>query len=147
MERKRKELTEEDLIKKYERAKKRRHAEVTKTEKEKASTVERLLSRGQSRKKDEEVIVVKDNTLEINKIRHIDTKTGSFLCLPQEAEVPDFLQKQNISDLTNKPKRPLCALCGNQSRYTCSRTNIPICSLTCYKTATQQPCSANSLKA
>jgi len=51
MERKRKELTEEDLIKKYERAKKRRHAEVTKTEKEKASTVERLLSRGQSRKK------------------------------------------------------------------------------------------------
>lgn len=123
-----KELTEEMLVKREERARKRRLQAAKKAEESKNQTIERL---------------TKTSKAKVKTLRERKTKGGA---------VPTVCYRNTAHSITVSfpagaafpllpsvaPALPPPALCGvsgcsNLKRYSCSRTGVPLCSLACYK--------------
>ncbi|KAL7023478.1 hypothetical protein ACKWTF_012626 [Chironomus riparius] len=121
-------LTAEDIEKSKEKAQKRKQLADEKREKDKKKTMERLLKKQDSK-------TVKSTKLRPNKytipvISYKNSRDGIYLSYPPNLTFP--LQPKTAID---PPKKVLCGItgCKNLKRYSCSKTNIPLCSLECYK--------------
>lgn len=121
-------LTAEDIEKSKEKAQKRKQLADEKREKDKKKTMERLLKKQDSK-------TVKSTKTRPTKhlvpvISYKNTQDGIYLSFP--ANIPFPLQPQTAHE---PPKKILCGMtgCKNAKRYNCSKTNVPLCSLECYK--------------
>lgn len=120
-------LTAEDIEKSKEKAQKRKQLADEKREKDKKKTMERLLKKQDSKMvKSTKMRPVKQQLPVISYRNTADKITLSF---PLNMEFP-------AAKLPIDPPKPvLCGIsgCKNRKRYSCSKTNIPLCSLDCYK--------------
>ncbi|NXU53779.1 IN80B protein, partial [Turnix velox] len=123
-----KELTEEMLVKREERARKRRLQAAKKAEENKNQTIERLTKTNKAKVKAplRERKAKQAPCPVIHYCNAIDRITLSFppglaLPLPPAPALP--------------PPPILCGVsgCPNRKRYSCSRTGLPLCSLACYR--------------
>jgi INO80 complex subunit B len=120
-------LTAEDIEKSKEKAQKRKQLADEKREKDKKKTMERLLKKQDSKMvKSTKMRIVKTQLPVISYRNTADKITLSF---PLHVEFPQA--KHPIEP----PKPVMCGIsgCKNLKRYSCSKTNIPLCSLECYK--------------
>uniref|UniRef100_A0A669PID5 INO80 complex subunit B-like conserved region domain-containing protein n=2 Tax=Phasianinae TaxID=9072 RepID=A0A669PID5_PHACC len=123
-----KELTEEMLVKREERARKRRLQAAKKAEENKNQTIERLTKTHKAKVKALRERRARPAACPVVQYRNAaDLITVSF---PAGA-APPLLP-------STAPPVPPAALCGvsgcaNRRRYCCSRTGLPLCSLACYK--------------
>lgn len=120
-------LTAEDIERSKEKAQKRKALADEKREKDKKKTMERLLKKQDSKMvKSTKMRPVKQQLPVISYRNSKDIITLSF---PLNIEFPQ--RKPPIEP----PKPVLCGItgCKNIKRYSCSKTNIPLCSLKCYK--------------
>lgn len=121
-------LTAEDIEKSKEKAQKRKQLADEKRDKEKKKTMERLL------KKQDSKMVKSTRTRpakqQVPVVSYKNTMTGSFLSFPVNYTLP--LEATTPID---PPKIVLCGIsgCNNPKKYRCSKTNIPLCSLGCFK--------------
>ncbi|XP_062991147.1 INO80 complex subunit B [Elgaria multicarinata webbii] len=123
-----KELTEEMLVKREERARKRRLQAAKKAEENKNQTIERLTKTSKAKVK----------TLRERKARGVVAPTvcyrsaanGITVSFPPGATLPLL-----PSLLPSAPAPTPCGVsgCAHLKRYSCSRTGVPLCSLACYK--------------
>lgn len=126
-EREKQPLTAEDIEKSKEKAQKRKQLADEKREKDKKKTMERLLKKQDSKMvKSTKMRPIKQQLPVISYRNTAEKITLSFplnLAFP-EAKLP-----------IEPPKLVLCGIagCQNRKRYNCSKTNIPLCSLECYK--------------
>ncbi|KAM9378095.1 INO80 complex subunit B [Phaethornis superciliosus] len=124
-----KELTEEMLVKREERARKRRLQAAKKAEENKNQTIERL---------------TKTNKAKVKTLRERKAKPAPcpvvHYCNAADIITVSFPAGVALP-LTPAPPRPLppapllCGVpgCPNPKRYSCSRTGRPLCSLACYR--------------
>lgn len=120
-------LTAEDLEKFKEKAQKRKALADEKREKDKKKTMERLLKKQDSKMvKSTKMRPIKQQLPVVSYRNTADKITLSF---PLHIEFPQ--PKLPIEP----PKPKYCGIpgCKNVKRYSCSKTNIPLCSLECYK--------------
>ncbi|XP_013403423.1 INO80 complex subunit B [Lingula anatina] len=121
-------LTEEQLQKRQQRAKKRKQQAHEKKEKAKKQTVERLLKKQEIKGKGK---TRGSRKSEIPRIRYVNNQQVCTISVPQGFQFPyqTQLQKQPL------PPRSSCGVegCTNAKTYTCSKTGVPLCSLQCYK--------------
>ncbi|XP_037244963.1 INO80 complex subunit B [Falco rusticolus] len=123
-----KELTEEMLVKREERARKRRLQAAKKAEENKNQTIERL---------------TKTNKAKVKTLRERRAKQAScpvvHYCNATDRITVSFPAGMALPLLpTPAPTVPTPVLCGvagcsNHKRYACSRTGLPLCSLACYR--------------
>lgn len=123
-----KEMTEEMLVKREERARKRRLQAAKKAEENKNQTIERL---------------TKTNKAKVKTLRERRAKQAPcpvvHYCNAADRITVSFPAGMALPLLpTPAPAVPPPALCGvsgcsNHKRYSCSRTGLPLCSLACYK--------------
>lgn len=123
-----KELTEEMLVKREERARKRRLQAAKKAEENKNQTIERLTKTHKAKVKALRERRARPAACPVVQYRNAaDLITVSF---PAGAALP-------LLPSTAPPVPPpaLCGVsgCANRRRYCCSRTGLPLCSLACYK--------------
>lgn len=120
-------LTAEDIERSKEKAQKRKALADEKREKDKKKTMERLLKKQDSKMvKSTKMRPVKQPLPVISYRNSADKITLSF---PLNLEFPQ-------AKLPIEPPKPsYCGIpgCKNLKRYSCSKTNIPLCSLGCYK--------------
>ncbi|KAG5672585.1 hypothetical protein PVAND_002701 [Polypedilum vanderplanki] len=121
-------LTAEDIEKSKEKAQKRKKLADEKREKDKKKTMERILKKQDSK-------MVKSTKNKPNKFYHPvisykNTVGGIFLSYP--INYTNIVQPKMPID---PPKPVLCSIsgCNNLKKYSCSKTNVPLCSLACYK--------------
>lgn len=121
-------LTAEDIEKSKEKAQKRKQLADEKREKDKKKTMERLLKKQDS--KMVKSIKIRPVKKLVPVISYCNNSQGSFLNLPLNYEFPLKPQTQ-----IEPPKPKYCGIpgCKNLKRYACSKTNIPLCSLECFK--------------
>lgn len=121
-------LTAEDIEKSKEKAQKRKQLADEKREKDKKKTMERLLKKQDSKMvKSTKMRPVKQQLPVISYRNTAEMITISF---PASMECP--IQAKNAIE---PPETVLCGIegCKNRKRYSCSKTNVPLCSLECYK--------------
>lgn len=120
-------LTAEDIEKSKEKAQKRKQLADEKREKDKKKTMERLLKKQDSKMvKSTKMRPVKQQLPVISYRNTADKITLSF---PLNMEFP-------VAKLPIEPPKPiLCGMdgCKNRKRYNCSKTNVPLCSIECYR--------------
>lgn len=121
-------LTAEDIERSKEKAQKRKQLADEKREKDKKKTMERLLKKQDSKMvKSTKMRPVKQQ-LPVVSYRN----TAERITMSYPLNSPEFPQAK----LPIEPPKPqLCGItgCKNLKRYSCSKTNIPLCSLECYK--------------
>lgn len=120
-------LTAEDIEKSKEKAQKRKQLADEKREKDKKKTMERLLKKQDSKMvKSTKMRPVKQ---QLPVFSYRNTAEKITLSFPVNIEFP--APKISIEP----PVTVLCGItgCKNLKRYSCSKTNIPLCSLECYK--------------
>ena len=118
---------------------KRKEIELQKREEDRIKTMERLLNKKESTtlkntlKSTSSTTVTSVNDISaamIRKIVYIDKESGPTLTFPANMKIP-------IPTLTYKepPPKIKCYVdsCSNFKKYNCSKTNRPLCSLSCYK--------------
>lgn len=121
-------LTAEDIEKSKEKAQKRKQLADEKREKDKKKTMERLL------KKQDSKMVKQTRIRQIKQIVPVisyrNNLNGAFINLPPNFEFPLKAQKAQ-----EPPQPKLCGIsgCKNLRKYSCSKTNVPLCSLECFK--------------
>lgn len=123
-----KELTEEMLVKREERARKRRLQAAKKAEENKNQTIERLTKTHKAKVKALRERRARPAACPVVQYRNAaDRITVSF---PAGAALPLL-----PSAAPPVPPAALCGVsgCANRRRYCCSRTGLPLCSLACYK--------------
>lgn len=122
------ELTEEQLQRRQQRAIKRRKQAHEKREKDKKQTLERLLKKQDTKSKGPKARGSK--RMNIPRVRYLNNSQGVSISMPQGHPFP-FPAKVSESP---KPVA-LCGVagCSNPKKYACSKTNVPLCSLQCYK--------------
>ncbi|EEZ97220.1 INO80 complex subunit B [Tribolium castaneum] len=120
-------MTAEAIQKAAIKSQKRKQLADEKREKDKKKTMERLLKKQESKAaKAAKNKITKAQTPMILYRQNVGLTTVSF---PQGMDWP-------LPGAGGKepPKATLCSMgCGNVKKYSCSRTNAPLCSLTCYK--------------
>ncbi|XP_025911770.1 INO80 complex subunit B isoform X2 [Apteryx mantelli] len=123
-----KEMTEEMLVKREERARKRRLQAAKKAEENKNQTIERLTKTNKAKVK----------TLRERKAKQAPCPVVHY-CNATDRITVSFPAGMALPLLpAPAPAVPAPALCGvsgcpNRKRYSCSRTGLPLCSLACYK--------------
>ncbi|KAJ6658523.1 hypothetical protein lerEdw1_019910 [Lerista edwardsae] len=123
-----KELTEEMLVKREERARKRRLQAAKKAEENKNQTIERLTKTSKAKVK----------TLRERKARGVVVPTvcyrsaadGVTVSFPAGAPMPLL---PSLPPPLPAPTHCGVSGCPNLKRYSCSRTGVPLCSLACYQ--------------
>ncbi|XP_006035782.1 INO80 complex subunit B [Alligator sinensis] len=121
-------LTEEMLVKREERARKRRLQAAKKAEENKNQTIERLTKTSKAK-----VTALRERRARpapCPMVRYCSRADGAALCFPPGVASPLVP--------CAAPAPPLPTLCGvrgcpNPRRYACSRTGLPLCSLACYR--------------
>ncbi|OWF36417.1 INO80 complex subunit B-like [Mizuhopecten yessoensis] len=119
------ELTEEQQLKRVQRAKKRRQQAHEKREKDKKLTLDRLLKKQDSKKKGKGF-----KRANIPRFRYTNNQSRITISVPVGFQLPFTAQT------TRPPKaKEYCSIsgCKNVKKYACSRTGVPLCSLGCYK--------------
>ena len=126
-EREKQPLTAEDIEKSKEKAQKRKQLADEKREKDKKKTMERLLKKQDSKMvKSTKMRPVKQ---QLPVLSYRNTAEKITLSFPLNMEFPS-------AKLPIEPPKPkMCGIpgCKNRKRYNCSKTNVPLCSLECYK--------------
>ncbi|GAB1608166.1 INO80 complex subunit B-like [Argonauta hians] len=122
------ELTEEQIQRRQQRAKKRRLQAQEKREKDKKQTVERLLKKQETKAKGPKLKTNKRT--DIARYSYVNGVSGIFISVPAGFDFP-----LNSQTRTDRPKPVLCGVrhCSKPKKYSCSKTGIPLCSLQCYK--------------
>lgn len=121
-------MTAEALEKAQLKSQKRKQLADEKREKDKRKTMDRLLKKQESKvTKVSKNKIVKVNVPVISYRESI--KNGASLSFPMNFEFPMQPQVERVV-----PAIILCAICNDsKKRYNCSKTNVPLCSLKCYK--------------
>uniref|UniRef100_A0ABM5GL08 INO80 complex subunit B n=1 Tax=Pogona vitticeps TaxID=103695 RepID=A0ABM5GL08_9SAUR len=123
-----KELTEEMLVKREERARKRRLQAAKKAEENKNQTIERLTKTSKAKVKTLRERKAKGAAVPV--ICYRNAADGITVSFPQGASVPLLPSPPPVVPLPTP-----CGVsgCPNLKRYSCSHTGVPLCSLACYK--------------
>lgn len=123
-----KELTEEMLVKREERARKRRLQAAKKAEENKNQTIERLTKTSKAKVKT--LRERKAKGVVVPTVCYRNTADGITVSFPTGAALP-------LLPSLSPPPPPVttCGVsgCPNLKRYSCSRTGVPLCSLACYQ--------------
>ncbi|XP_034476183.1 INO80 complex subunit B [Drosophila innubila] len=122
--------TAEDIQKAALKSQKRKQQADERREKDKQKTMERLLKKQESGKQ-RSAARNKNNQKQTHpSLTYMNTLEGAYIIVPPGQEFP--LEAQ--SALTPPPVQ-MCGVagCGNRKAYSCSKTNIPLCSLACYR--------------
>ncbi|NWY07702.1 IN80B protein, partial [Nothoprocta ornata] len=124
-----KELTEEMLVKREERARKRRLQAAKKAEENKNQTIERLTKTNKAKVKTLRERKAKQAPCPV--VHYCNAADRITVSFPAGMALP-------LPPAPPAPAAPVPALCGvhgcpNRKRYSCSRTGLPLCSLACYK--------------
>jgi hypothetical protein len=130
-------LTEEDMLRKSEMAERRRKKVESENAKIKESVIDKLLNRSSKTKKkeDEQTPAQLRRQLQLppeEVIKYVSGPKGNALIFPTEQPIPSIL----IQTTQSYPPPPMqCAApnCTNPKKYNCSRTNLPLCSLQCWR--------------
>ncbi|KAM6440389.1 INO80 complex subunit B [Liasis olivaceus] len=123
-----KELTEEMLVKREERARKRRLQAAKKAEENKNQTIERLTKTSKTKVKT--LRERKAKGVAVPTVCYRSAASGITVSFPPGASLPMLPSLPAVVP----PPIPCGVLgCTNLRRYSCSRTGIPLCSLDCYK--------------
>lgn len=120
-------VTEEMLAKKAIKTQKRREQAQEKREVDKKRTIDRLLKK---QEKAQKIGRHKLNKQELPMLTYTNTRELISVSFPTNYEMgikPTLLQPPPPIVLCGAPG------CGNPKKYSCSKTNIPLCSLQCYK--------------
>ncbi|XP_036369257.1 INO80 complex subunit B isoform X2 [Octopus sinensis] len=122
------ELTEEQIQRRQQRAKKRRLQAQEKREKDKKQTLERLLKKQETKTKAPKFKTNKRT--DIARYSYVNGVSGIFISVPAGFDFP--LRSKTRTD---RPKTVLCGVrhCNKVRKYSCSKTGVPLCSLQCYK--------------
>lgn len=122
------ELTEEQMLKRQQRAKKRRQQAHEKREKDKKQTLDRLLKKQDSKNKNMRTRGSKKSNAP--KVHYVNNHHGITISIPSGMQFPFTAEKA----IPPKPKT-ICSVknCSNLKKYSCSKTGVPLCSLQCYK--------------
>ncbi|XP_064420383.1 INO80 complex subunit B [Latimeria chalumnae] len=124
---KEKEMTEEMMLKREERARKRRLQAAKKAEENKNQTIERLTKTNKAKVKT--LKEKKSKQSQCPMVRYSNTVEKITISFPQGIPAP--------LPSTTQPLRPIatCGVggCTNKKKYSCSKTGVPLCSLECYK--------------
>ncbi|XP_015200855.1 INO80 complex subunit B [Lepisosteus oculatus] len=122
-----KEMTEEMMQKREERARKRRLQAAKKAEENKNQTIERLTKT--SKAKIKTMREKKSKQSQVPMIRYTDSFQGTMISFPQGVPTPV------VTSPCPTPVAVHCGVtgCSNLKKYSCSKTGTPLCSLECYK--------------
>lgn len=120
-------MTAEAIQKAQIKSQKRKQMADEKREKDKKKTMERLLKKQES-KSGKNIKNRHTRTIIVPMITYRNTMNGATVTFPPTMSFPIKHQTEN-----DPPKPQYCALCGDTKRYSCSKTNIPLCSFRCYK--------------
>lgn len=146
----------EQQLKKAEAAQ-RRKMQVEKAAREsEAEAIRKILGQDSSRKKREDKIKKRQEEmaqekaanarmLAANTIRYVMGPTGTVMTFPEEMGLPPILKSNPIS---YPPPREKCAgpSCPNPYKYRDSKTNLPLCSLKCYKAVQEKTAAVEEEK-
>eukprot|EP00899_Mesostigma_viride_P005286 jgi/Mesvir1/14759/Mv05401-RA.1 len=140
---KKKEMTEErteaQIAKRQEAARKRRLMQEKQMKADQENTIEKILgslSKDKKKKKAvDEVDEEQEPELATNTIRFLQRapeKGGSLVLLTEDVDLPEVLRQPPVS---YPPERKTCMApnCSHPYRYRCSSTQLPLCSLACYR--------------
>lgn len=128
-------MTAEAIQKAAIKSQKRKQLADEKREKEKKRTMERLLKKQDSRANKN--TKVRPAKLIEPVVSYRSTQLGMTITFPAEYDMPLFGTRNppsscaGLGSVTSSSSE--CSMCGAPKRYNCSRTNIPLCSLKCYK--------------
>ncbi|NXN93787.1 IN80B protein, partial [Rhinopomastus cyanomelas] len=125
-----KELTEEMLVKREERARKRRLQAAKKAEENKNQTIERLTKTSKAKVKTlRERRALKQAPCPV--VHYCNTADCISVSFPPGMALPLL----PMAPASTPPPPVHCAVagCPNLKRYSCSRTGRPLCSLSCYR--------------
>ncbi|XP_043709630.1 uncharacterized protein LOC122658654 [Telopea speciosissima] len=133
----------EQQLKKAEAAQRRRMQVEKAARESEAEAIRKILGQDSSRKKREDKNKKRRDelaqekaanamTLAPNTVRWIMGPTGTTVIFPKEVGLPSIFDTKTIS---YPPPREKCAgpSCSNTYKYRDSKTNLPLCSLKCYK--------------
>lgn len=122
------ELTEEQVLKKQQRAKKRRQQAHEKREKDKKLTLDRLLKKQESKLKGQKG--KGSRKANIPRISYINNQSNVLISVPTGFQFPFTAQVAKPCKAKEK-----CGVkgCLNDKKYSCSKTGVSLCSLECYK--------------
>lgn len=122
--------TAEDIQKAALKSQKRKQQADERREKDKQKTMERLLKKQESGKQRSAARNKNSQKLPHPSLTYINTLEGAFIIVAPGQEFPLQLQPA-----ITPPPILLCGIfgCGNRKVYRCSKTNIPLCSLACYR--------------
>ncbi|XP_033870193.1 INO80 complex subunit B-like isoform X1 [Acipenser ruthenus] len=124
---KEKEMTEEMMQKREEKARKRRLQAAKKAEENKNQTIERLTKTNKAKIKTMRERKYKQSQCPM--VRYNDSFKGTTISYPHGVATP------SVGTLCPLPTAVHCGVSGclNMKKYSCSKTGIPLCSLGCYK--------------
>ncbi|EDW05135.1 GH23731 [Drosophila grimshawi] len=123
--------TAEEIQKAALKSQKRKQQADERREKDKQKTMERLLKKQETGKQRSAAARNRLNQKHaLPSLTYMNTHDGSYILVPPGQAFP--LQAQSA---IKPPPRQLCGIagCGNRKIYSCSKTNMPLCSLACYK--------------
>ncbi|XP_072983193.1 uncharacterized protein [Typha latifolia] len=137
-------LTEEEQQARKAEAAQRRKMQVEKAAREsEAEAIKKILGQDSSRKKKEEKIrkerdemaqkrAAESLTLASNSIRWVMGPTGTIVTFSEDVGLPSIFNSKQCS---YPPPREKCAApcCTNAYKYRDSKSNLPLCSLECYR--------------
>ncbi|XP_072353594.1 INO80 complex subunit B isoform X1 [Scyliorhinus torazame] len=122
-----KEMTEEMMVKRAERARKRRLQAAKKAEDSKNQTIERLTKTNKAKVKT--LRERRTKRVHYPMIRYSNNAIGITVSFPHGCAVPLPAISQPV------PTPVTCGIegCSNFKKYSCSKTGLPLCSFECYK--------------
>ncbi|XP_016962276.1 INO80 complex subunit B [Drosophila biarmipes] len=122
--------TEEEIQKAILKSEKRKQQANARREKDKQKTIERLLKKQETNKHRMLMRNRKFQKSSNPKITYISALKGNIIIIPPGQDFPQMAQLPRAPPLSQ-----LCHVsgCGNRKAYTCSTTNVPLCSLICYR--------------
>ena len=123
------EQNEEAERKKKLRARKRKQQMDRQIEEDKATTIDKLLRKGQQKEKKDKWGA--KHVIDGPHVRYINNSQGISLSYSGDVNYP----LPNISKPLPTITQVYCSVdgCSNIKKYSCSKTKLPVCSLTCYK--------------
>jgi len=135
-------LSEEARLKKAGQAERRRQKQQIEQQQLKEMVINQLLNRSAKSKKDDAPVVTKSVLPATERgITYISGVKGNVLIFPENQAIPSFLNQKGMDAL---PPVSTCAApnCTNPKRYSCRKTNLPLCSFECYKVVNSMPLAA-----
>ncbi|XP_030387066.1 INO80 complex subunit B [Scaptodrosophila lebanonensis] len=122
--------TAEEIQKAALKSQKRKQQADERREKDKQKTMERLLKKQESGKQRIAARNKQSQKPAFPTLTYKNTLEGAYIIVPPHHEFP--LQAQTAR---TPPPVQLCGVagCGNRKAYSCSKTNVALCSLICYK--------------